>query len=435
MDSNKDDILDSLAEGIFTVDKNFKINFFNSSAEKITGLKRNEVIGRLCKNVLKSELCSENCPIASILENGRNIYEVDSHIQNSKGEILPIKINAGVIRNSSGEPEGGVISFRDVSNIKEIEKFLEHQTHFYGIVGVSKQMQEIFNLIIEIANTDATVLISGETGTGKELIADAIYSTNKRKNNQFVKVNCSVLPPQLLASELFGHSKGAFTDAIKDRIGRFEYADKGTIFLDEVAEMPLQMQSQLLRVLQEGTFERLGESITRKVDVRIIAATNVNLQNAISNGTFREDLYYRLNVIPIEIPPLRNRREDIPHLANHFLKKFSFLYKKEINEFENEAIDFLLNYDWRGNIRELENVIEYAVIRSKSNFKICSCSLPVYLRKNINCNNSSDDIDNLKSSDLLKLLEKYHWKKNEVANVLGINRTTLWRKLKSMGIE
>jgi PAS domain S-box-containing protein len=433
--STTNEVLDSLAEGVFTVDNEFKINFFNESAEKITGLKREAVVGSFCKDIFKSDLCSSKCPIATVLEKGKSIFDLESQIQNADGDIIPIRMNAALIRNNSNEPLGGVISFRDMSAYKEIRKYLEHQTQFYGIVGISKPMQEIYSLITEIANTDATVFIFGETGTGKEMIADAIHSTSRRKAKKFVKVNCSVLPPALLASELFGHAKGAFTDAIKERIGRFEFADSGTIFLDEVAEMPLQMQLQLLRVIQEGTFERLGESITRKVDVRMIASTNVKLKEAIQKGSFREDLFYRLNVIPIEVPPLKKRKEDIPLLVKHFLTKYSLYYKKELTDIDDKSYDIFSRYDWPGNIRELENTIEYTVIRSKSSGYMCACNLPDHLKQNISCPEEKNESKNLPSSDLLKLLEKYQWNKTKVAKVLGIDRSTLWRKLKSIGIE
>lgn len=430
-----DVILNSLAEAVFTVDKNFKINFFNTAAEKVTGLNRKDVIGKFCKQVLKSELCYLNCPIASILENGKSIFDLETQIQRSDGKVLQIRMNAAVLKNSSNEPTGGIISFRDMSAYKELRQYLEHSTQFYGIVGYSKPMQEIFSLITEISNTDATILIVGETGTGKELIANAVYLTSQRKNNKFVKVNCAVLPPQLLASELFGHSKGAFTDAVKERVGRFEFADGGTIFLDEIAEIPIQMQLQLLRIIQEGSFERLGESHTHKVDVRIIAATNVNIKQAIKNGTFREDLYYRLNVIPIEVPPLRNRREDIPILVNHFIKKFALVYLKDFNQIDDKGMDLLYRYDWRGNVRELENAIEYAVIRCKSSDTLCACSLPVYLRNDIKCKSEKNHKSDPSSSEIFRLLELHQWNRSKVAKELNINRSTLWRKLKSLGVK
>ncbi|MCB0732847.1 MAG: sigma 54-interacting transcriptional regulator, partial [Ignavibacteriae bacterium] len=257
-------------------------------------------------------------------------------------------------------------------------------------------------------DSDAPVFIHGESGTGKEMIANAIQQTSIRKDKVFIKINCSVLPAHLLASELFGHVKGAFTDAVKDRPGRFEIADGGTIFLDEVAEMPLQMQLQLLRVLQEGTFERVGESITRRVDVRVIAATNINIEEALRTGKFREDLYYRLNVIPIEIPPLKDRLVDLIPLVKHFLNKFSLLYKKEINDIDDETLELISNFEWRGNIRELENVIEYSFVRTNNSNIITASKLPPMKRGNNNkkraFNKYYNDEESFEKHQLLDIL-------------------------------
>lgn len=432
---NISDVLDSLAEGVYTVDESFRITFFNEVAEKITGYSKDQVIGNFCRSIFKSEHCSFHCPLVQALKEGKSVFDIESQIQNEKGEMIAVRLNAGLIKNDSGEPTGGVVSFRDMSAYKEIKKYLEHQTHFFGVVGVSKQIRDIFSLIEEISKTNATVFIYGETGTGKEMIADAIQITSNRSKKPYVKVNCSVLPPQLLASELFGHSRGAFTDAVKDRIGRFEFADGGTIFLDEVAEMPSQMQLQILRVLQEGTFERLGESVTRKVNVRVIAATNAKLKDSIKNGSFREDLFYRLNVIPIEVPRLSERKEDIPHLLLHFLKKFNLHYNKQLTDFDEKSMDIFFNHNWPGNVRELENVVEYAVIRSKSEGRICACNLPSNFKVNLKCPETKINSEKIRESDLIKLLEQHHWNKSSVAKELGIDRSTLWRKLKSMGIN
>lgn len=429
----KSNILNSIADGIFTVDKNFRINFFNKSAEKITGFKSQDIIGKFCKNIFQSDLCYGNCPIARALNTNEHIYDLRTKLRTKEGSVKFVKLNASIIKNENDEPNGGIISFRDIPLDIE-EKFnYDTENHFYGIVGNTYSMVNIFYLIHEIAYTDANVLIQGETGTGKEMIADAIQMTSKRKNEKYIKVNCAVLPPNLLASELFGHAKGAFTDAIKDRIGRFELADKGTIFLDEIAEMPLQTQAQLLRVIQDGTFERLGESITRRVDVRIIAATNVKIKDAIAEGKFREDLYYRLNVIPIEVPPLRERKEDIPYLIKYFIKKFNLIYQKEIIDINKEALDILMKYNWPGNIRELENAIEYAVIRTKNEHSLCVCKLPLQIREHAAadlCMDKNSKTKKINISELIYLLEKHKWNKSKVAEILGVNRSTLWRWLK-----
>lgn len=436
----KDQILESIAEGVFTVDKNFKINFFNKAAEKITGFKREEVLGRFCKHIFRSELCASNCPIALALKLEKPIYEFESCIKDFSGKPIPIKLNSSVLFNENNDPVGGIITFRDISELTKLKRELSKDDTFYGIIGKSKQMQEIFNLISEISESNAPVFIHGESGTGKELIADAIHKTSLRAKENFIKINCSVFPDNLLASELFGHVKGAFTDAVKDRVGRFEIADKGTIFLDEVAEMPPQMQIQLLRVLQEGTFERIGDNVTRKVDVRVISATNINIKAALAKGTFREDLFYRLAVIPIEVPPLRDRPDDIIPLATHFIRKFSILYKKEINSIDDKAFEILLNYSWPGNVRELENVLEYSFIRTNNSNAIDSSKLPNSIKLNQNTpfglfeKYSSFD-DNSEIPKYLALLDKHKWNKTKVAKELGIGRTTLWRKLIELGLE
>ncbi len=427
-------ILDSLGEGVFTVDKDFRIQFFNRAAERITGYKREEVIGRICKQVFRSSICPAGCPITKVLESGRNLHDMDAQICQRKGKLVHVKLNAAILRDRGEEPIGGVISFRDLSDLELLKKNLARETQFCGIVGHSKAMQEIFQLIQEIADSDATVLIQGESGTGKEMIANAIQQTSTRKDKPYVKINCSVFPPHLLASELFGHVKGAFTGAIKDRPGRFEVADGGTLFLDEVAEMPLQMQLQLLRVLQEGTFERIGESITRKVDVRVIAATNVEIEQALREGKFREDLYYRLNVIPIEVPPLRERKEDIPHLVRHFIRKFSLVSKKRIYDIADEAMDLLLQYPWPGNVRELENAIEYAFARSTEGV-IQANKLPLAVREYRSPKKAVIPVVHSdEARSLLALLEKHQWNRTRVARELGIGRTTLWRKMRKLGL-
>jgi PAS domain S-box-containing protein len=423
-----DIILNSLAEGVITVDKEFRITFINEAASLMTGFEKDEVIGKICKNVFKSEFCAENCPIVRILRFGKSIFDYDSQIECKGSNPIPIRLNAALLKDESDNPSGGVITFRDLSIIKKIEIMLKDESNFHGMISNSKSMREIFALIEQIANSDAPVLITGETGTGKELIANAIQTISKRKKNKYVKVNCSVIPHNLLASELFGHAKGAFTDAQKERLGRFELANMGTIFLDEIGEMPLQMQPQILRVVQDGRFERLGESLTKSVDVRIITATNTDL-----------DLFYRLNVIHINLPPLRERADDIPLLSNHFLKKFTLIYKKNIPSIDDDCLEHLIKYYWPGNIRELENAIEYAVIRNKPNINLCHCAFPEKIRENVFCGSSTKliPVDQIPFEDasLIELLNQNKWNKTKVAHILGIDRTTLWRKLKSIGIN
>ena len=432
--SSRDEILDSIGEGLLTVDKNFKINFFNRAAEQITGYKREEVINQFCKYVFKCELCETKCPIGLILESGNPLYDFRSNIEIKDGSRKPIKLNAAILKNETNKPIGGVISFRDLSEIESIKKDISSSGNFLGIVGHGKAMKDIFRLIQEITDSDATVLVQGESGTGKEMVANAVQATSRRKGKPFVKVNCAVFPETLLASELFGHVKGAFTDAAKDRLGRFELANEGTIFLDEIAEMPLLTQVQLLRVLQEGTFERVGESISRKTDVRVIAATNLKIVEALKNGKLREDLYYRLNVIPITIPPLRERAEDIPHLVGNLIREYSKVYNKIIGDIDDNALDVLMNYPWPGNVRELENVIEFMVVRAKDEILKLE-NLPSGIKPNLNQNKPIEEFKRDNTSELIQLLEKHKWNKTKVAEELGIGRTTLWRMLKNINSD
>lgn len=431
-------ILNSMAEGVITVDKEFKITFINEAAESITGFKGSIVKGNYCKNIFNSDFCFSNCPIANVLENGKNVYDVDTKIRCNNKEPKYIRLNAAILKDENNSPIGGVISFRDLTELKKVENLISCDSQFMGMIGMTKEMREIFRLVEDISYSDASVFIQGETGTGKELIANAIQSLGKRKDKQFVKVNCSVIPHELIASELFGHVKGAFTDAFKERIGRFEFADKGTIFLDEIGELPLQMQPQLLRVIENGSFERLGETQSRNVDVRILSATNTRVEDAIKKGKFRQDLYYRLNVIPIELPPLRNRKDDIPFLVNYFIKKYSLLYQKNIEGIDDDALNLLYKWSWPGNIRELENAIEFALIKSKKEGNITVCCLPSKLQilSRYNCKDEvSKNVMAVSNTELIELLSQNRWNKSKVAEILGIDRTTLWRKLKSIGVN
>ncbi len=432
-------ILDSIGEGLFTVDQDFRVNSINRAAEEILGLHKSEVIGDFCKNIFKTKRCYAECPLEGVLEKGENIYDIESEFCHQNGKKIPVRVNAAVLKDENQQPIGGVISFRDMSYLEKIQKNLIGSSNFYGVIGQHKSMIDIYSLIEEVAESDSSVLIIGESGTGKEMIANAIQKISNRSKEPFIKINCSVFPPTILASELFGHVKGAFTDAVKDRMGRFELADKGTIFLDEIAEMPLQMQVQILRVLQEGTFERVGESITRKVDVRVIAATNKNILEEMEEGRFREDLFYRLNVIPINIPPLRKHRSDIPHLVQHFINKYALISGKDISEIDDEAMDILVSYSWPGNIRELENSLEYAFARTKDKM-IHASKLPPNIRMHMDYSDryiqeepTSAKVDEYRK--LRQVLEKHHWNRSKAAIELDMGRTTLWRKMKALDLD
>ncbi|MBN2031194.1 sigma-54-dependent Fis family transcriptional regulator [bacterium] len=324
--------------------------------------------------------------------------------------------------------------------VEQLQDELEEKYKFENIIGNSNEMRNVFSMVAKVAPTDSTILISGESGTGKELIAKAIHLHSRRKNRSFVTINCGALPENLQESELFGHVRGAFTGAIREKRGLFQEANGGTLFLDEIGETAPSTQVKLLRFLQDGEIRRVGENEPVYVDVRLLAATNQDLEKAIEEGTFREDLYYRLNVIPIHVPPLRNRRDDIPLLINHFLERYLTKSKKKIESVSMDAIKILTGYDWPGNVRELENVIERAVILTNRNV-ITRDDLPSYIhdtQKKTTIQEESIEettLDKLEKHYILKTLEKYTWNQKKASEVLGISTTTLWRKLKAYGIE
>ena len=311
---------------------------------------------------------------------------------------------------------------------------LEERYSFGNILGKNARMQEVFELISDIANTDSTALIQGESGTGKELIARAIHFNSHRKNKPFVVANCSAYSQNLLESELFGHEKGSFTGAIRRKIGRFEMANGGTIFLDEIGEVSPPTQILLLRVLQDHRFERVGGEETLEVDVRVIAATNKNLTEEMKNGTFREDLYYRLNVIPIFVPPLRERRDDIPLLASHFLQRFSQERKKKVISFSPEVMEIILAHSWPGNVRELENIIDHAIIVAKQD-KILLKDLPQYLLLKPLPTQEFATLQDYEKNLILRTLQETNWNKHKAAKRLNINRSTLYGKMKKYGLK
>ncbi len=434
-----DSIIESLADGVFTVDRSLRITSFNRGMENLTGLKESEVMGLRCEEVLRADNCGENCPFSYTLQRGYGMANVNERIVKKDGETIPVYITTAFLKDSSGGIEL-IATVRDISEIDKLRKEVNDRYKFSNIIGRSSQMQQIFELIEILADTDCAILIEGESGTGKELVSRAIHHESRRRDKPFVKVNCSAIVEGLFESELFGHVKGAFSGAIRDKIGKFELADGGTIFLDEIADMPLSLQPKLLRVLQDMEFERVGDTKTRKVDVRVIAATNKNLKEEIKNGRFREDLYYRLCVVPLVIPPLRERKEDIPLLLSHFLEKchMKMPNRPRITDMTPDALSALLDYDWPGNVRELDNAIEHAFIRAKGDVIDTTCLPPSVLSISVHrpgTNEAYDvpkSIDEIERKQIQELLKRYNGNKSMVAKNLGISRTTLWRRLKTM---
>ncbi len=359
-------ILDNIAEGIIAHDLKRRVFYFNKAAEEITGYKREAVINRDCHDVFPGGLCSGKCDFSG---EGIPCFESTTRsldVATRNGEKRRVEMMIRTMKNDSGDMTGVLASFRDTTREYELARSVEKMQQFSGIIGCDKKMLEIYDLIRDLSDSSPPVLIQGESGTGKELIAAAVHNEGPRGNRLFVPVNCGALPEGLLESELFGHVRGAFTGAIRDKKGRFELADGGTIFLDEIGDLPPSMQVKLLRVLQDGTFERVGSEKTTRVDVRVISATNRDLAKESLEGKFREDLYYRLSVVPIRIPPLRERRNDIPLLVDHVLGRFVEEMGRKGVTMSDAALDFMMSYDWPGNIRELQNWIQFALVKCRS---------------------------------------------------------------------
>jgi PAS domain S-box-containing protein len=433
-----DSILDSVADGVFTITRDRVVTSFNRAAEKITGISRTQAIGRECFDVFRANICQTSCALERTILTGKQSIDVPVNIVNSRGERIPISISTAVLRDGKGKMVGGVETFRDLSAIEELKKEITQKYTFEDIISKNHKIQEIFNVLPDIAESESTVLIQGASGSGKELFARAIHNLSFRKDGPYVVVNCAALPDTLLESELFGYVTGAFTDAKKDKPGRFALAEGGTVFLDEVAELPTALQVKLLRVLQEKEFEPLGSTQPVKANVRIIAATNRDLKSLLPKGHFREDLYYRLNVIRIELPPLSERREDIPLLIEHFLRQFNLKKGKNITGVSEDVLDLLMRHDFPGNVRELENIIEHAYVLCRQS-RISVEHLPPEFtkaleRRHPRTKRGENKIRDAEARVIMDTLEKHGGNRSKAATELGMNRTTLWRKMKKHGI-
>jgi PAS domain S-box-containing protein len=433
-----DVILDSITDGVFTVDDRWRITSFNRAAEDITGVQRGDAVGRRCCDVFHASICERDCALRQTMDTGRPVVAKPVYIVNVEGRRIPISISTGILQDQGGKVIGGVETFRDLSMVEQLRKELQEKYTFADIVGRSPAIRKVLDVLPQFAESNSTVLIQGASGTGKELIARAIHNLSGRREKRFVGVNCGALPDSLLESELFGYKAGAFTDARRDKPGRFALADGGTILLDEIGDVSPAMQAKLLRVLQEKTFEPLGEVEPVKVDVRVIAATNRDLRQLVRKGTFREDLYYRIHVVQLELPPLCDRREDIPLLVEHFISKFNRLQNKHVIGVSEEVMVALLEHDYRGNVRELENIIEHA-------FVLCGIGLihlrhlPPELRGNLRPEPQPSlerlSLKALEAVHIQEAIRRHNGNRTEAARELGINPSTLFRKVKSLGIE
>ncbi len=434
-ENSTDTILDSIADGVFTVNEDWQITSFNKAAESITGVPKEEAIGRQCCDIFKASICENDCALRKTFESGRQIINHQVFIINASGETVPISISTALLKDSGGKIIGGVETFRDLSTVEALKRQLQKKYSFRDIITKNKRLQEIFDILPTIAESDSIVLIEGESGVGKELFARAIHGLSRRKAKRMITINCGALPDTLLESELFGYKAGAFTDARKDKPGRFALAEGGTLFLDEIGDISPALQVRLLRVLQEKTYEPLGATETIKSNVRIIAATNKSLEKLIQENKFREDLYYRINVIKIQLPPLRERSEDIPLLADHFISQFNKLKHKAVTGISADALAVLMNHNFPGNVRELENIIEHAFVLNRSG-EIMVDDLPEYLRpKKDEKRTAINSIDDLEAEFIKNTLRQYNWNRSKAAEALNMHKTTLWRKMKKLGIR
>jgi len=437
-------ILNSISLGIFTVDLEWKITFFNKKAEEITGLKAVDVIGHYCHDVFRGELCPDGCYIREAIESEREYSQGNVTILNKANQKVPINIIGSVLLDEKGNPIGGLGSFRDRSFEISLEKKLKESYTLDNMIGRDEKITKIFEMIPSIAESLCNVLILGETGTGKDLLARTIHNLSPRSKGPYIKVNCAALPEHLLESELFGYKKGAFTDAKRNKPGMFQLAQGGTIFLDEIGDLPILLQSKILQVLDDKEFFPLGSTKPVRVDVRVLSSTNQDIVSMIERNLFRKDLYYRLNTMEITLPLLRERKSDIPLLIEGILQDLPHDMGKKVTNVSKMALQLFLNYDYPGNVRELKNILENAVALCEDDI-IHHYDLPQVLKEedpdnsslpgSIALSHSLKPLAVIERKNILEFLEQCQWDMKETAKLLHIDKSTLWRKMKKYNLS
>jgi two-component system, NtrC family, response regulator HydG len=437
-------VFETMRDGLLILDSQRRIKFFNRAAEKITGYRREEVLGQPC-TMLDTDTCTEliekGTPKSCDLFKKGSVCDRRCRMRSKDGKPVYILKNAVLLKTENGEIIGAVESITDITTLymkemelEEIKNEIRLDSWFMGLLGKSQPMQTLYDQIRNAAMSEAPVLIWGESGTGKDLVANAIHKLSRRKEGPLIKMNCASLNQYLLESELFGHKKGAFTGALTDRQGRFEASHGGTFFLDEIGDMPIAMQAKLLRVLEEKVVERVGDHRPIPVDIRLVSATHKNMADLIASNQFREDLFYRINSIFIQTPPLRDRKEDIPLLVAHYLKKISVVNSKNIRRMSPQAMELITNYRWPGNVRHLVNALEHSAITCKGD-TIEVQDLPDYLFDHKNDGQGLGEGTKSERETLRAALAKHRGNKTLTAKSLGISRVTLWKRIKEYSLE
>ena len=433
-------ILESISDGVFTVDHHWRITSFNRAAEQITGVARDDAMGRYCWEVFRSNMCESDCALKRTMNDGKSFVSSSTSIVNSEKKLIPISVSTSQLVDETGEVLGGVEIFRDHSLVEELRRDLSGVRGIDDMVSQSGKMQEIFGIVDQIGESDSSVLITGETGTGKELMARAIHNHSPRRDQPFITINCGALPDSLLESELFGYKAGAFTDARSDRQGLFGAAGEGTILLDEIGDTSLAFQVKLLRVLEEGEYTPLGSNSPVHTNARIITATNRDLQDMAERQEFRRDLFYRINIITLALPPLRERREDIPLLVDRFIEKMNRRRGRLVSGISSDAADVLASHPYPGNIRELENIIEHAFVLCR-NGEIKVDHLPASIIRGPRTASAEDAPADYRSATaaseretIMQALARNDYNRSAAAASLGIHKSTLFRKIKKLNI-
>lgn len=441
-------IVETMAEGLIVISPDGKILAVNKSFEKMSGYQANDIIGESC-TMLDCSVCPKN--MAEKRNNWCALFDMERieqkrcSLRKRDGSYISVMKNATIIKNSKGQTTSALEVITDVTEfdlldqkVDMLSRQLSEEGEFFNIVGKSEPIKKVYDLMSKAAQSDAPIIILGESGTGKELIAQAIHKLGRRKDKPYVQLNCAALNESLLESELFGHVKGAFTGAIRHRTGRFEAAKGGDFFLDEIGDAPLSIQIKLLRVLEQNKIERVGDHDSINVDVRLITATNKNLKKQIELGVFRADFFYRINIIPINIPPLRERKEDIPLLVNYFIKRLRKRTGKDITGLHSSVLSFFMQYSWPGNIRELKNALEYAFVLTENGL-IDMNHLPKFENRPAMQNNAESELintnDPLKKTALINALKQANGNQSEAAKILGVNRGTIWNRMKKFEID